>query len=160
MLPPRRARQPPFVEGETDDGGEDAQEDVDGIVVSAVDGCPPDAEADDGKHHRPPGQLAGAQGIEAGDGAVGGMERWHGGENVGVVDVDAAEDGVAYERIEASEARGVAARIEERFEAELLDVPWRCCGVDVVADETDEVDEQEGRCEAEGQVSAAAGEKV
>ncbi len=153
-------RQPSLVEGESDDGGEDAQEYVDGVVVTAVDRSPPDAEADDSQHRRPHGQLMRTKGVETGDGAVGCVQGWYGSENVRVVDVDAPEDRIAHERIEADEACCVAAGVEERFEAELLDVPGWGSRMDVVTDETDEVDKQETCSKAESQVAAAAEEQV
>ena len=159
-MPPRGATDAAFEEREADDGRGNAEEDVDGVVVAGIDGCPPDAYAYQGKHRRPHGQLACAQGIEAGDGAVGGVERRHGGEDIGVVDIDAAEDGVAHEGVEASEAGRVAASVEDRFETEFLDVPWRSCRVDVISDEADEVHEEEGCRKMEGLAAAAAKEEV
>ena len=35
-------------EADADAGGEDAQNYVDDIVMAGVDGCPPDADSDDG----------------------------------------------------------------------------------------------------------------
>ena len=42
-LPPRGATDAAFEECEADDGRGYAQEDVDGVVVAGIDGCPPDA---------------------------------------------------------------------------------------------------------------------
>lgn len=75
-----------------DDGGEDAEQHVDDVVVAGIDGSEPDADADEAKQTAGVPPAKALHGVDRGDEQVGGMQAGNGREDIGVLAIDAVED--------------------------------------------------------------------
>lgn len=131
------------------DGGKDTEKDVYDVVMGGIYCGPPDAHADESEDADCEKMLTTLHGIDGGDEHVGGVQRRHGCEHVGVVAVDGVKDGETDERVEAVESCHVARSVENWLKTIMDGIPWWGSGMDVITHETHEVDKQEGYGEAE-----------
>ena len=76
------------------------------------------------------------------------MKARHGGEDVGVLAVDAVEEVDAHHGIPSSQSRHVARCMEDRRETVVHGVPWWSSRVHIVPDEAYEVGDEKCPCEA------------
>ena len=64
-------------------------------------------------------------------------------EDIGILGIDAMEYGEAYETVETPQSCHIAWGMEDRLETIVHHIPRWLCRMDIVTDETDEVDHQE-----------------
>lgn len=76
----------------SDDACEDAEAYINDVMMAAVNGSPPNAEADEGKEGDGVPTLMAHHGIYRGDEHVGCMQTWHGCEDICVFAINAVED--------------------------------------------------------------------
>jgi hypothetical protein len=131
-----------------DDPADDAGEDVEDIVVAAIDGSEPDADHDGGEEEVDPAEPEFDPIIQHGK-RIGGMQGRHGRKDIAALCIEAGEDVCVEVVVPAAEAGGVAGSMRVEGESVVLDVPGRRGGAGIVDDEADEVDEQEAEGELE-----------
>lgn len=96
-----------------DDGGEDAEQHIDDVVVAGIDGSEPDADADEAKQTAGVPPAMALHCVDRGDEQVGGMQAGNGREDIGVLAIDAVEDVETYQLVEAPQPAYVARRYAE-----------------------------------------------
>ena len=84
---------------------DDAQQDIDDVMVAGVDSRKPDADADKGEERDKPTAAATQDSIDSGYQHVGGMQRRHRGKDIGILAIQGMEDGQPGEGIKARETR-------------------------------------------------------
>ena len=67
------------------------------------------------------------------------MKRRYGGEHIGVLAVKGMKHGNACQQVEASESGDVARGVEYWLKTVVHGIPWRCCRMDVITAEAEQV---------------------
>ena len=125
------------------EGGEDAQADINDVMMTRIDGCPPDAQADESEEQDGRPSLVAEYGIDGGYEHIGCMQAWYGSKYVGILAIQAVENLSASQLIPSSETCYIAWGVENWLKTIIHRIPRWGCWMNVVADETYEVDHQE-----------------
>lgn len=114
-------------------------------MVRAIDSRKPNAESYQRKHGYQPSTLSAQYGINGRYQHVCDMKRRNGGKDVAVSDINRLENFYAYEFVETYKASRTARCSDNWLKAEVHGIPRRCCGMDVIDAESDEVAKQEAK---------------
>lgn len=144
QVPDRPSLFEPVEKNDTQSGGNDSGKYVEDVMVAGIDGCKPDTEDNDDEEYIRDRSEPVLDSVIKHDQRVGRMQRRHGGENVGALAVDRLEDRHTKEFVEMNKLGRIAERIPDKACAVVLDVPGWCSWIKIVADEAEQVDQQEG----------------
>lgn len=122
-------------------------------MVATVDCREPYTDRDYGEDCLPQAVVTHLHGIEERYGVVGGVERGDGREDICVLAVNGMEDASMEQTVKMLEAADIAGSVDDRREAILNDIPRRRGGMDIIPRETYEIDNEESRGEAYGEVA-------
>lgn len=110
--------------------------------MACVNGCKPNAHADERKQARRVPTPVAHDRIDGGDQQVGSVKARHSGEDIGILAIDAVEDVQARHGVPPAEAGNIARRVEYRRETIVHGIPRRCGWMDIIAHEANKVDNE------------------
>ena len=112
-------------------------------MMTGIDCRPPDAQTDAGEEHYRIPAFTAHHSINRGEEHIGSMQARHGSKDIGILAIESVEHVQSGHCVPSAQTSHIARCIEHSLEAIVHRIPGRSSRIDVVADEADDIHQQE-----------------